>query len=103
MPPDAIQQYAGTDDVCMNEIQWIVDAAVHVRFSREIDDRIELMLGHKRVHLVGVCDIGFEKLVALAMLFDHAIESGEVARVSEHVDLSYVCGLVMLPSIRKKF
>jgi hypothetical protein len=26
------------------------------------------VLGHERIHLVGIRDIGFEKLVALAML-----------------------------------
>jgi len=67
-----------------------------VRFSREIDDRIELMLGHERVHLIGVRDISFEKLVAFAMFFDHAIQIGEVARVSEDIDVGHVRGLVML-------
>jgi len=80
----------------VNEIERIVDAAVHVRFSREIDDRIELMLGHEHVHLIGVRDIGFEKLVAFAMFFDHAIQIGEVARVSEDIDVGHVRGLVML-------
>jgi hypothetical protein len=55
-----------------------------------------LMLGHERVHLIGVRDIGFEKLVAFAMFFDHAIQIGEVARVSEDVDVGHVRGLVML-------
>ena len=96
VPSCAIEQHARADDICVNEIERIVDAAVHVRFSREIDDSIELMLGHERVHLIGVRDIGFEKLVAFAMFFDHAIQIGEVARVSEDVDVSHVRGLVML-------
>src|SRR5262249_943690 len=86
----------------MNKIQRIVDTAVHGRVSGEIDGRIELMLGHKRVHLIGVRDIGFEKLVAFAMFFDHAIEIGEVARVSEHIDVGHVRGLVMLQNIPNK-
>ena len=57
------------------------------------------MLSHKRVHLVGVGDIGFEKLVAFAMFFDHAGEIGEIARVSKHIDIGHVRGLVMLQNI----
>jgi hypothetical protein len=86
----------------VNEIEWIVDAAIHVRFSREIDDRIELMFGHERVHLIGIRDISFEKLVAFAMFFDHAIEIGEIARVSEHIHVAHIRGLVMLQNIPNK-
>jgi hypothetical protein len=86
----------------VNEIQRIVDAAVHMRFGCKIYDRVELMFCHERVHLVGVGDIGFEKLVAFAMFFDHAVEIGEVARVSEHIDVGHVRGLVMLQNIPNK-
>jgi hypothetical protein len=86
----------------VNEIERIVDAAVHMRFSCEIDNRIELMLRHERIHLIGICDIGFEKFVVFAMFFDHAIQIGEVARVSEHIDVGHVRGLVMLQNIPNK-
>ena len=67
-----------------------------MRFGGEIDDCVKLMLGHERVHLVGVRYIGFEKFVAFAMFFDHAIEIGEVARLGEHIDVGHGRGLVML-------
>ena len=86
----------------MNEIERIVDAAVDMRFSREIDDRIKLMLRHERIHLIGICNIGFEKLVAFAMFLDHAIQIGEIARVSEHIDVGQVRRLVMLQNIPNK-
>jgi hypothetical protein len=86
----------------VNEIERIVDAAVDMRFRREINYGIELMLRHERVHLVGIRDIGFEKLVTLAMFFDHAVEIGEVARVSEHIDVGHVRGLVMLQNMPNK-
>jgi hypothetical protein len=60
------------------------------------------MLGHQSVHLVGVCDIGFEKFVAFAMFLDHAIEIGEIARVSEHIHIGHVRRLVMLQNISNK-
>jgi hypothetical protein len=102
MPSCAIQQHARADDVCVNEVEWIVNAAVYVRFSRKIDDPIELMFGHERVHLIGVRDVGFEKLVAFAMFFDYAIQIGEVARVSEDIHVGHVRGLVMLQNIPNK-
>src|SRR5262247_3230790 len=86
----------------MNEVERIIDAAVHMRFCREIDPCIEPVIGHQRVHEVGIGDIGFEKFVTLAMFFDHAIEIGDVTGISEHIDISDVCGLVMLQNIPNK-
>ena len=98
----AIQQYTGANHICMNEIQRIVNASIHVRFGCEIDYCIELMLRHQCVHLIGVCDIGFEKLVAFAMFFDHAVQIGDVAGISKHIDVGHVRGLVMLQNISNK-
>ena len=86
----------------MNEIKGIVDAAVHVRFRGKIDNRIEPMLGHQRVHRVGIRDIGFEKFVTLAMFFDHALKIGDVTGISEYIDIGDVCRLVMLQNIPNK-
>jgi hypothetical protein len=73
-----------------------------MRFGGEINHRVKLMFGHKRVHPIGVCDVGFEKFVAFAMFLDHAIEIGEIARVSEHIDVGQVRRLVMLQNIPNK-
>jgi hypothetical protein len=86
----------------VNEVQRIVDAPVHMRFCREIEHCVKPVLGHQSVHLIGVSDIGFEKFVTLAMFFDHAIEIGEIARVSEHVHIGHECRLVMLQNISNK-
>ena len=60
------------------------------------------MLGHQRVHRVSIRDIGFEKFVTLAMFFDHTVDIGDVTGISEHIDISDVCGLVMLQNIPNK-
>ena len=60
------------------------------------------MFGHQRVHRVGIRDIGFEKFVTLAMFFDHTIKIDDVTGISEHIDISDVCGLVMLQNISNK-
>lgn len=86
----------------MNEIERIVDAAIHVRFCSKINHCIKPMLGHQCVHRVSIRDIGFEKFVTLAMFFDHALEVGDVTGISEHIDISDVCGLVMLQNIPNK-
>jgi hypothetical protein len=86
----------------VDEIQRRINATIDVRFGGEIDDRVKLVLRHERVHLIGVGDIGFEKLVTLAMFFDYAVKIGEITRVSEHVDVGHVRGLVMLQNIPNK-
>ena len=73
-----------------------------MRFSGKIHHRKKLVLGHERVHRVGVGDIGFEKLVAFAMFLDHASEIGEVSGVSEHVDIGHECRFVMLQDVTNK-
>jgi hypothetical protein len=97
-----VQQDAGSNDIRVNEVEGVVDAAIDVRFCRKIDDGIKPMLGHQCVHQIGVGDIGFEKFVTLAMFFDHAIKVGDVTGISEHIDISDVCRLVMLQNIPNK-
>ena len=86
----------------MNEVERIIDAAVDMRFCGEIDDRIELVLGHQCIHQVRIGNIGFEKFVTLAMFFDHAFKIGDVTSISEYIDISDECRLVMLQNISNK-
>ena len=102
MAPGAIEQDTRADDVGMDEIERRIDTAIDMRFGSEIDHAIKLVLGHERVHLVRIRDVGFEKFVTLAMFFDHAIQIGEIARVSEHIDIAHRRGLVMLQNIPNK-
>ena len=86
----------------MDEILRRINAAIDVRFRREINHRIELLLGHERVHLVGIGDVGLEKFVAFPVLFDDAVEIGEISRVGEGVDICDVRRLVMLQNVTNK-
>ena len=85
--PGGIEQHARPDHVGVDEILRRIDAAIDMRFGREIDDGVELLLGHERVHLVGIGDVGLEKFVALAMFLDHAVEIGEISRVGQDIDI----------------
>ena len=60
------------------------------------------MLGHERVDLIGIGDVGFEKFVAFAMFLDHASEAGEVTGISEHIDIGHRRRLVMLQNVANK-
>ena len=60
------------------------------------------MLRHERIHLVGVCDIGFEKFVALTMFLGHTVEIGEIAGVGQDIDISHRGRLVMLQNVANK-
>ncbi len=102
MPARAIEQHARADDVGVNKVERGIDAAIDMRFRREVDHSVKLVLGHERVHLVGIGNVGFEKFVALAMFLDHAIEIGGIAGISEHVNVAHVGRLVMLQNIPNK-
>jgi hypothetical protein len=86
----------------VNEVERIIDTPIYMRFCREIDHRVELVLGHQGVHQVRISNIGFEKFVTLAMFFDHAFKVRDVTSVSEYIDISDECRLVMLQNISNK-
>ena len=73
-----------------------------MRFGGKINDGEKLVFEHELVHLIGIGDVGFEKFVTLAMFLDHAIEIGEIAGVSENIDIRYRGRLVMLQNIANK-
>src|SRR3954468_9891281 len=99
MPASAIQQYAGADHVRVNEITGIIDAAVDVRFGGKIDHGIKLVLGEQRVHLIGIRDVRFEKLVAVPVFLDHAIKVRQVTGVSQNIDIGDQRRFIMLKDI----
>ena len=102
MPPRAIEQHARADDVRVNEVLRRIDAAVDMRFGGEIDDRIERVLRHERVDLLGVGDVGLEKLVALAVLLGDAVEIRQIAGVGQNIHIADRSRLVMLQNIANK-
>jgi hypothetical protein len=100
--PGAIEQDTGPNHIGVDEILGIVDAAVDVRFSGEIHDRVKRLAGHERVHLVGVRDIGFEKIVTLAMFLGDSVQVREISGVREDIDISHRSRLVMFQNIPNK-
>ena len=81
MFPRGVQEDTRPDDIGVDEILGRINASIDVRFGREIDNGVELMLEHERVHGVGIRNVGFEKFVTFAMFIDHAVEIGEVAGI----------------------
>ncbi len=102
MPARAIEEDAGADDVGVNEILRGVDAAIDVGLGGEVDHRKKGVLGHERIHLVGIGNIGLEEFVALAVLLRHAVEIGEVARVGQNIHVADRRRVVMMQNVANK-
>ena len=102
MAPRAIEQRARSHYIRVNEVLRIIDAAIDMRFSGEIDHRIKRMLGHERIHLIGIGDIGFEKFVTLTMFLRYTVEIGEIAGVGEDINICDRGRLVMLQNVANK-
>ncbi len=55
-PGDA-QQIVGTEDVGLDECVGIVDGAVHMALGGEVDDDVEVMVGHDPLYQQGIIDV----------------------------------------------
>ena len=102
MPAGAIEHHTGTNHVGVNEILRGINAAIDVGFGSEINDGVELVLGHELIHLIGIGDIGLKKLVAVAVLSRHTLEIGQIAGVGQNVDITDVGRLVMFQNVANK-
>jgi hypothetical protein len=83
--PHSLQKPEGSHDVGLDEVFRAVDAAVHMAFSGEIDDRAGFVLGQQRVEHGAVTDIGLYKDV-----IGVAVQAGkgfQVACIGEFVDV----------------
>ena len=102
MTTRAIEQHTGADYIGVNEIGWVVNATIDVRFSSKVYDSIKLMLGHERVHLIGIRDIGLEELVAIAVLLRNPLEIGKIAGVGQDINITDGGRLVMFQNVANK-
>ena len=86
----SFEQDVGADNVGFNEDSRIQDRAVHMRFSRKVDDRVDLMLTKKLIQQVAIGDVSVHKQVALRMgeIFEVLQAAGVGKRVE--VDDLYV-------------
>ena len=60
------------------------------------------MLGHQGIHLVGICDIRFEKLITIAVFLRDAVQIGQIAGIGKHIDIGDVSRLVMFQNVANK-
>ena len=102
MPAGAIEHHTSANHVGVNEILRGINAAIDMGFGSEINDGVELVLGHELIHLIGIGDVALEKFVAIAVLLGHAIEVGEVAGVGQDIDIREVSRLVMFQNVANK-
>ena len=73
-----------------------------MRFGGEINNGVELVLGHELIHLIGIGNVGLEEFVTIAVLLGHAFEVGEVAGVGQDIDIREVSRLVMSQNVANK-
>ena len=102
MAARAIEQHTGADHVRVNEILRRINAAIDMRFGREIDHGVKLMLGHELVHLIGIGNVGLEEFVTIAVFLRHTVEIGEIAGVSQDIDIGDRGRLVMFQNVANK-
>jgi hypothetical protein len=90
------EEHFSADDVRVNEISRIRNAAIDMRFGGKIHDRVELVLREDRLHRLAVGDVALEELVPVRMLLRNAGQVVRVSRVAEHVHVRDEFGLVVL-------
>jgi len=73
-----------------------------MRFGCKIDQGIELVLGHKHIHLVGIVNVSLEELVAIAVRLSQTVEVGKVAGVGQDINIRDVSRLVMFQNVANK-
>ena len=71
-------------------------------FGRQINNGVELVLGHELIHLIGIGDVGLEEFVAIAMRLGQTVEVGKVASVGQDIDIREVSRLVMSQNVANK-
>jgi hypothetical protein len=71
-------------------------------FGRQINNGVELVLGHELIHLIGIGDVGLEEFVAIAMRLGQTVEVGKVAGVGQDIDIREVSRLVMSQNVANK-
>jgi len=80
----------------MDEILRGINAPIDMGFCGKIYDSVKGVLSHQRVHLVAICNIGFEKFVTLAMFLRYAVEIRQIPGIGEDINVTHRRRLVML-------
>ena len=82
----SVQHVQCSENVCLNKNVRILDAAVHMALSCEMNNAVYIVLLEDLDHLLSVADIGFDKGIIL-FIFD-ILQILQIARVGQavHVD-----------------
>jgi len=89
-----LQQAVRADDIGSHEGIRAGDRAVDVAFRREVDDRVDLVIGNDRRDQIGIADIAFDE--------EHVVQPVEVVLVAcigqqvEDDDLVLGCDLAAI-------
>ena len=90
------QKDLSADDVRVNEVPRIRNAAVDMRLGGKIDNRVELVLGEDGLHRLAIRNVALEELVAIGMLFRHTSQILGISCVAEDIHVRDELRLVVL-------
>ncbi len=85
--PRRLEEDGGAADIGVDEVERTVDGAIDVAFSREVDHRVDRVLGEDTSHCVGIPDVGVNEEVAVRVCRAHTFEARQMAGVGQSIDV----------------
>ena len=83
-----LEHNVGPHDVTLGEIERVTERVIHVRLSREVHDRVDLLLGHDVGYEVGTANVPFDEFEVFEA--GNFPEVGEAGAVVEFVVDDYL-------------
>lgn len=80
-----LQQSQSAHNIGARERERILDAPVHVAFSRQVDDAVYVVVADDAAHQLQVSDVALDERVVRTVL--DVLEVGKVAGVSEEIEV----------------
>lgn len=90
----SLQQRERAHHIRLGKRERILDTPIHMTFSRQVDDAVNLLILHQLVERIEVADVHLHKLIVRFVL--HILQVGEVARISQLVQIDdFVLGILV--------
>ena len=83
--PGGLQQAQGPQHVRPCERERVLDAAVNVALSSQMDDAIDILLPHQFVHPVEIADVSLDERIVRPVL--DVLEVGKIAGIGQLIDI----------------
>ena len=84
----SLQQTQSTHHVSLSECEWVLDRAVYMTLSSQVDDTVNLLVLHELVECVEVADVHLNELVVWFVL--DVLQVSQVTSVGKLVEVNDV-------------